>query len=820
MYSSLRLRHFALVPLFALLAAFLVAACGDDDEAEPTPSTPEAAAAAATQAAATEAPAMDFEAVPLKLGAVLPETGALGPLGIPMVEAVKLAVADINAAGGNITLTMADSGTNPDTATEAVNRLLGEGNEVIVGAAASGITQAFIQTLYDQKIPQCSPSATSPSFNDQENAGYFFRTVPPDEAVAPIIADEVVSDGGTRVAIVARADDYGNALAALVAGALAELGAESRTILYDPAATTFDSEVSAVSSYGPDAIVNIGFFFDGTSIIRGLIEAGFGADIQYGSDGLFLPSLWEAIDPGDSSVLNGMKAIAASGGKDFNDRLTGITEGNLIYGGQAYDCVVLLALAAQVAGGTDGDAIMAAIDGLTEGGAECSSYAECAAMIAAGEDIDYTGVSGPLELARGGDDPATGSRNPTVGTYAVARFEDGTLVTVRSQATGASVSVQPAPAEPVLKIGVILPETGALGSYGTPMISSVRLAEEDILAAGGNIQVTYADSGTDPDVAGESANRLLGEGNHVIIGAAASGISQSIIQKFYDERIPQCSPSNTSPNFTGQANAGYYFRTAPSDAAIAPVMADTVVERGGTRISIVARADDYGNALAALLEGRLAELGAESETISYDPQAVTFDSEIANVRGYAPDAIVLIVFDEGLNLIRGLLEAGYDPSIFYGSDGIYRPDLWQDIDADNPNVLEGMTLFVATAPAGAVYDEFIARLESVSEGNFAFGAQSYDCTVILALAAKAAGSTDGDDIIVAVSEVTSGGTECTTYADCASRIDNGEDVAYVGKVGPLALDAGGDPTIATYTVSRFESGELVEQTSVRIDLAR
>ena len=819
MYSFNRLRHLALVPLLALLAAFLVVACGDDSEEEAATPTP----APATQAAATEAPAEDFEAVPLKLGAVLPETGALGPLGVPMVEAVKLAVADINAAGGNITLTMADSGTNPDTATEAVNRLLGEGNEVIVGAAASGITQAFIQTLYDQKIPQCSPSATSPSFNDQENAGYFFRTVPPDEAVAPIIADEVVNDGGTRVAIVARADDYGNALAALVAGALAELGAESSTILYDPAATTFDSEVSAVSSYGPDAIVNIGFFFDGTSIIRGLIEAGFGADIQYGSDGLFLPSLWEAIDPADSSVLNGMKAIAASGGKEFNDRLTGITEGNLIYGGQAYDCVVLLALAAQVAGGTDGDAMMTAIDGLTEGGTECSSYAECAALIAAGEDVDYTGVSGPLELARGGDDPATGSRNPTVGTYAVARFEDGTLVTVRSQATGASVAVQPAPAapaDPLLKIGVILPETGALGAYGTPMISSVRLAEEDILAAGGNIQVTYADSGTDPDVASESANRLLGEGNHVIIGAAASGISQAIIQKLYDERIPQCSPSNTSPNFTGQANAGYYFRTAPSDAAIAPVMADTVVERGGTRVSIVARADDYGNALAALLAGRLGELGAESETISYDPQAVTFDSEIANVRGYAPDAIVLIVFDEGLNLIRGLLEAGYDPSTFYGSDGIYRPDLWQDIDANNPNVLEGMTLFVATAPAGSVYDEFIARLESVSEGNFAFGAQSYDCAVILALASKAAGSTGGDEIIAAVSEVTSGGTECTTYADCASRIENGEDVAYVGKVGPLALNAGGDPTIATYTVSRFAGGELVEQASVRIDLAR
>ncbi len=813
-----KMRLFASISLVALTVAFLAVACGDDDDGDDAGAQP-----TSPPATAVTEPEPTIEGVPLKLGAVLPETGALGPLGAPMIEAVKLAVDDINAAGGNITLTMADSGTNPDTATEAVGRLLGEGNNVIVGAAASGITQAFIQTLYDEKIPQCSPSATSPSFNDQENAGYFFRTVPPDEAVAPIIADEVVNDGGSRVAIVARADDYGNALATLVASALTELGAESRTILYDPAASTFDAEVAAVSSYGPDAVVNIGFFFDGTSIIRGLIETDISADIQYGSDGLFLPTLWDAIDPEDNSVLNGMKVIGASGGKEFNDRLTAITQGNLIYGGQAYDCVVLLALAAQSAGGTDGAAIMAAIDGLTTGGVECSSYAECATLIAAGEDVDYTGVSGPLNLARGGDDASMGSRNPTVGTYAVARFEDGALVTERSQTTGVMAATPPAPAtaaDPTLKIGVILPETGALSAYGVPMISAVRFAEEDILAAGGAVEFIYADSGTDADVASESANRLIGQGAQVIVGAASSGISQAIIQRLYDERIPQCSPSNTSPNFTGQENAGYYFRTAPSDAAIAPVMADTVVEDGGTRVSIIARADDYGNALARLLDARLNELGAESDVISFDPQSATFDAEISRIRSYAPDAIVLIVFDEGIGLLRGLLEAGYDPSMLYGSDGLYRANLWEEIDTSNPSVLDGMTLFVSAPPSGPVLDEFNARLEEITEGVFAFAAQSYDCATILALAAKAAGSTDGDAVIAAVSEVTSSGAECVSYADCAARIERGEDVAYVGKVGPLQLDTGGDPTIANYTVSRFIDGELEEISTVTIDLLR
>ena len=797
----------------ALTGALLVAACGDDgDEPAPEP----AATTAPATATATEAPPPEPAGDVLHIGVVLPETGALSIFNPPMLEAAKLAEADILAQGGAIRVTYADSGTNPDVAVTSVNRLLGEGAAAIVGAAASGISQSFIQILFDERIPQCSPSNTSPSFSTQENAGYYFRTVPPDEAVSPIIADEVVRDGGSRVAIVARADDYGNALAGLLRNALLQVGAEVLTLAFDPNATTFDSEVEEVAFFEPDAVVHISFS-EGANIIRGLIEKGIGPELQYGADGLFVPTLWEEVNPDDPNVLDGMKLIAAGGGADFNDRLGAITDGNVIYGGQAYDCMVLMALAARQAGSDDGDAMIEALATLTDGGTQCSSYGECAALIDAGTNIDYVGVSGPLNLDGVGD--------PTVGTYLIAQFRDGVLVPVSSQevditALGEMAADPPPPAGVTLRIGVVLPETGALSAYGVPMITSVRLAIEDIIGAGGDVEPIYADSGTDPDVASASVNRLLGEGAHVIVGAASSGISQAIIQTLYDERIPQCSPSNTSPSFSTQGNAGYYFRTAPADTGMAVIMADTVAAGGGTRVSIVARADDYGRALSSLLADQLADLGAESEVIGYDPEAVTFDAEVTAVTNYTPDAVVLIVFDEGANIIRGLLEAGLSPSILYGSDGVYRADLWESIDETNPQVLDGMTLFVPVAPSGPVIDEFQERLAAQVEGNFAFGAQSYDCTVILALAAKEAGSTDGDAIIAAVSEVTGGGTECISYADCAFRMDNGEDIAYVGKVGRLRLNERGDPTIATYRISRFEGSELVDVGTEVVDLAR
>ena len=170
----------------ALLLTLVIAACGGNGEAEPTP-TPEETAAPAMTEAAPAGP------VALHIGAVLPETGSLAFLGVPIIAAARLAVEDVNAQGGEVTFSLADSATNPATGLEGARRLLGEGAHVIDGAAASAVSQAFIQTLFDEQVPQCSPSNTSPVFTGQENAAYYFRTVPPDTAMAPLIADYVVS---------------------------------------------------------------------------------------------------------------------------------------------------------------------------------------------------------------------------------------------------------------------------------------------------------------------------------------------------------------------------------------------------------------------------------------------------------------------------------------------------------------------------------------------------------------------------------------------------------------------------------------------------
>ena len=394
-------RIYALVAA-AVLLGLVLAACGGGEEEAPAPGETAAAPVA------------------LHIGAVLPETGSLAFLGVPIIAAVRLAVEDVNAQGGQVTLTLADSATNPATGLEGARRLVAEGAHVIVGAGASSVSQAFVQTLFDEQAPQCSPSNTSPVFTTQENAAYYFRTIPPDTAMAPVIADVVVSRGATRIAIIGRADAWGSALESLLRAEFERLGADTFSVLYDPETASYSAEVAAVVNYAPDIAINLGFSSDGSETVRQLIESGIGPERQFAATALYSPTLWEGVDASNPSVLDGMLGISqtAKGNDAFRERLRAEVGDYQAYAAEGYDCVVLLALAARIVGDpSDGEAMMAAIAKLTHEGVECTSYGECAALIDEGQDIDYSGVSGPINLSPEGD--------PTVALYSIHTWEDG-----------------------------------------------------------------------------------------------------------------------------------------------------------------------------------------------------------------------------------------------------------------------------------------------------------------------------------------------------------------------------------------------------------
>lgn len=350
----------------------------------------------------------------LKVGYVLPETGQLAFLGPPQIDGVKYAVKLTNEAGGVLGKPMpapvaADEAGDASVAQASADRVLSSGVQAIVGAAASGMTLAIINKVTGANVVECSASNTAPTFTTYKDNGYYFRTAPSDALQGPVLANTIAGDGYSKVAIVARADDYGRGLANATARSLQQSGA---TVVlnqtYDPNTTDFSALIQKVVTVKPDAVAVIAFE-EGKQILKGLIEAGYGPSKVgvYGADGLRSTDLPKLVDPKNPAVLAGMKGTAPSSVSDpaflqalkqFDPKLTQVT-----YAPQAYDCVNIIALAAEQAKTNDPKVFKNYMNGVTEGGTKCTSYAACKALVDARKNIAYQGASGTLNFTSVGE---------------------------------------------------------------------------------------------------------------------------------------------------------------------------------------------------------------------------------------------------------------------------------------------------------------------------------------------------------------------------------------------------------------------------------
>ncbi|MGA1543092.1 MAG: amino acid ABC transporter substrate-binding protein, partial [Ilumatobacteraceae bacterium] len=97
--------------------------------------------------------------------------------------------------------------------------------------------------------------------------------------------------------------------------------------------------------------------------------------------------------------------------------------------------------------------------------------------------------------------------------------------------------------------------------------------------------------------ANTEVDRLLAAGAQVIVGAASSAVSKTVIDKITSAGVVQFSPANTSPDFTNYDDKGLYFRTAPSDLLQGRVLANLVIEEGNTTAAVLFRQESYGQEL-------------------------------------------------------------------------------------------------------------------------------------------------------------------------------------------------------------------------------
>jgi peptidoglycan hydrolase-like protein with peptidoglycan-binding domain/ABC-type branched-subunit amino acid transport system substrate-binding protein len=378
-----------------------------------------------------------------------------------------------------------------------------------------------------------------------------------------------------------------------------------------------------------------------------------------------------------------------------------------------------------------------------------------------------------------------------------------------------------------LQLGVLAPAPGLLTTLFEAQQRGIAFAAEDIAAGGGVLDGQLTTTTFTAPLGGSEAEVVqaaFDDGASALIGPAGSEAAAATRSVLDQSGGIACSASATVPGLTAEQDALGLFRTALPDDVMVSHVADTIIDRRdaeapGTawNVAIVARNDAYGLTFGNTLAVSLASRGLNPSVVDYNGNRVLFVGTASEVTDLDPDITVIVSYEEGIPILTELTRAGVDPGTVIGLDAFFRPRVATLAGPDgDPTAVDGFTMI------GSVGDRsFLTRLfDADSNGQVANAAQAYDCAVILALATEAVDQGMSASMAGAVREVSEGGNTCTTYDDCLSKLDAGDDIDYDGASGNLAIDEIGDPTFGRFTSATISGGEVSDIESVDVDVAQ
>jgi branched-chain amino acid transport system substrate-binding protein len=154
---------------------------------------------------------------PLRVGLIAPMTGPSSDFGLPMVNGAKLALEEINAAGGYLgrplELVIKDDTANPDVGLKHSQDMVKDKVVATIGFCNTGVAMKSLEVFQTAKSPLIVPCATGTPITAKYPApdSYIFRTSASDAIQAPFVVDNIVARGWTQVAVFADTSGYGDA---------------------------------------------------------------------------------------------------------------------------------------------------------------------------------------------------------------------------------------------------------------------------------------------------------------------------------------------------------------------------------------------------------------------------------------------------------------------------------------------------------------------------------------------------------------------------------------------------------------------------------
>ena len=344
-----------------------------------------------------------------------------------------------------------------------------------------------------------------------------------------------------------------------------------------------------------------------------------------------------------------------------------------------------------------------------------------------------------------------------------------------------------------IKIGVAGAHSGDLASYGLPTVNAAELVANQINENGGllgrQIELLVEDDQCQPEVATNTAAKLVGDGVVAVIGHICSGATRSALGIYTGEQIVTISPSATSPGLTQSGEFPVFFRTIAPDDAQGQLQAQFVAEELGVNsVAILHDGGDYGQGLAEFAGAALQAdypnvdiVFTEGVTVG----AVDYSAIVNRIASSGAEAVIFGGYHPEASKIVGQMRAQGIDIPFVSGDGV-KDESFIDVAGEDA---EGV---YATGPMDTA-DNPVAQearqmhVDTYGEEPGPFFMNAYAAALAITNAIEAAGSTEYQAIVDAL---------------------HSETVAT--PVGNITFDEKGDAVGVGFAVYQVQNGVYVE----------
>ena len=350
----------------------------------------------------------------------------------------------------------------------------------------------------------------------------------------------------------------------------------------------------------------------------------------------------------------------------------------------------------------------------------------------------------------------------------------------------------PVLAADTIKLGVAGPHSGDLASYGIPTIKAAQLVVRKVNAAGGvlgkKVELVVEDDQCNPEVATNTATKLISNNVDVVLGHICSGATKAAMGIYKDSKIIAMSPSATNPGLTQSGDYPNFFRTIASDDAQAKLEVDFAL---GVlklkKIAVLHDKGDYGKGLAEFAKGFL-EQDPRGEVVLYEgitPGAVDYSAIVQKIKRSGAEAVIFGGYHPEAAKVVSQMRKNRMKTIFISDDGVKDDTFIKVAKKYAEGVYATGPMDVSSNPMAIAANE--AHKKAYGSDPGAFFLNAYAATLALLNAIEQAGSTDYDAVVKALRT---------------------KDVAT--PLGNIHFDERGDATGVGFSMYQVKNGVYVE----------